>query len=119
MGLCDTKLHTSVSVIKNNSGNNCSNTQNNKTSKRISDPVPEGSSLAGEEPVKKKRKSSKIKEPCISDTQKSSAITIVRKAQPFQNPAAKDINKRNAKGETHLHVACIKVGLLVLYILVK
>lgn len=108
MDLCDTKLHTSVSDIKNNSGNNCSNTQNNKTSKRTSEPVPEGSNLAGEEPIKKKRKSSKIKEPCISETQKSSAITIVRKDQPFRNPAAKDINKRNAKGETRLHVACVK-----------
>lgn len=116
MDLCGTKLHTSVSDIKNDSGNSCNNTQNKETSKRISDAVPERSNLAGEEPIKKKRKSSKIKDPCISDTQKSSTITIVRKSHPIRNSAAKDINKRNAKGETRLHVACIKVGLLVLYI---
>ncbi|PNF16091.1 hypothetical protein B7P43_G03272 [Cryptotermes secundus] len=108
MDLCDTKLRTGVSDIKNNSGNNCSDTQNNVTSKRISDSDPERSNLAGEEPIKKKRKSSNIIDPCISDTQKSSTITIVRKSRPFRNSAAKDINKRNAKGETRLHVACIK-----------
>lgn len=117
MDLCDTKLHTSVSDIKNDSGDNCNKTQNNETSKRISDAVSaERSNLAGEEPIRKKRKSSEIKDPCISDTQKSSTVTIVRKSRPFRKSAARDINKRNAKGETRLHVACIKVGILVLHI---
>jgi hypothetical protein len=113
MDMCVTKLHTNVSDIKNNSGNNCINTQHNKISKRISDAVPERSNS---EPVKKKIKSSKIEDPSISDTQKSSTVTIVRKSWPSRNSAAKDINKRNAKGETQLHVACIKVGLVLINI---
>jgi hypothetical protein len=117
MDVCDTKVHTSASDTKNNSGNNCNNAQNNMTSKRVSDAVPERTNLAGEEPVKKKRKSGKIKDSCISDTQKSSTVTIVRKSRPSPNSAVKDINKRNAKGETQLHVACIKVGLLLLLFL--
>ena len=91
------------------------NTENSKVSKRNSNRAKEGSSVT-EEPVAKKRKQSKIKEPCIRDTQKS-PITTVRKSSASRKTAAKDINKRNVKGETQLHVACIKVGLIVLLLL--
>lgn len=89
------------------------NTENSKPSKRISDRAQERSSVT-EEPVAKKRKQSNSKEPCIHDAQKSSTVTTVRKSNASRKTAAKDINKRNVKGETQLHVACIKVGLNVL-----
>jgi len=100
--------------MKNDMAKSYNNTENSKASKRISDTAQERSSVT-EEPVAKKRKRSKSKEPCIPDTQKkSSTITIVRKPSASRKTAAKDINKRNVKGETQLHVACIKVGLIVL-----
>lgn len=89
------------------------NTENSRASKRISDRAQERNNVT-EEPVTKKRKQSKSKEPCIHDTQKSSAVTITKKSSASRKTAAKDINKRNVKGETQLHVACIKVGLIVL-----
>jgi hypothetical protein len=89
------------------------NTENSKASKRISDKAQARSSVTAE-PVAKKRKQSKSKEPCINDTQKSSTATTVRKSSASRKTAANHINKRNVKGETQLHVACIKVGLIVL-----
>jgi hypothetical protein len=106
-------LHTKVSEIENDFGMSCDNTENSSASKRISDTAQERISLT-EEPVTKKRKQSKSKEPCLYDTQKSSAVTVVRKSRTSRNIAAKDLNKRNVKGETQLHVACIKVGFIVL-----
>lgn len=102
--------HTTVPEIKNDMVKSYNNTKNSKASKRIADTAQERSSVT-EEPVAKKRKQSKSKEPCIRDTQKSPTVTIARKSSASQKTAAKDINKRNVKGETPLHVACIKVGL--------
>jgi hypothetical protein len=104
--------HTTVPEIKNDTAKGCNDMQNSKASKRISDRAQERSSVT-EEPVTKKRKQSKSKEPCIHDNQKS-AVTTVRKSSASRKTAAKDINKRNGKGETRLHVACIEVGLMML-----
>jgi len=84
------------------------NTANSKASKRISGRAQERSSVT-EEPVAKKRKKGKS-----NTRKKSSTFTIVRKSSASRKTAARDINKRNVKGETRLHVACIKVGLIVL-----
>ena len=105
--------YTTVPEIKNDMAKSYNNTETSKASKRISDTAQE-SSIATEEPVTKKRRQSKRKEPCIRDTQKSSTVTVVRKSSTSRKTATKDINKRNVKGETRLHVACIKVGLTVL-----
>lgn len=109
----DDKVHAKESEVKNDSGN-CSDNVQDKVYNRTTDIVPERSSLTGEEPVRKKRRNNKGQEPCISDTQKSSTITVVRKSRVVQNSAAKGIYKRNVKGETQLHVACTKVGFIVL-----
>jgi hypothetical protein len=85
-----------------------------KASIRTTDVVPERSSSMGEEPVRKKGRSSKCQEPSIPDTQKSSAVTVVRKSRVSRNSAAKGTCKRNVKGETQLHVACVKVGFIIL-----
>jgi hypothetical protein len=111
----DEELHAEVSEIMNDTGNVSGNTKGNKASRRTSVAVCEKSSSTGEEPMRKKKRSSKSKEPCMSDTQKSSTVTIVRKSRVPHNSTAKDINKRNAKGETKLHVACIKVGNMLMY----
>jgi len=105
--------HTTVPEIKNDLAKSYNSTGNSKASKRISDTAQKRSSVT-EEPGAKKRKQSKSKEPCNRVTQKSSTVTIVRKSSASRKTAAKDINKRNIKGETQLHVACIKVGLIVL-----
>jgi len=106
--------HTTVPEMKNDMAKSYNNRENSKASKRISGTAQDRSSLT-EEPVAKKRKQSKSKESCISDTQKkSSTVTIARKSSASRKAAAKDINRRNVKGETKLHVACIKVGLIVL-----
>jgi len=102
--------HTTVPEIKNDMGKSYNNTENSKASKRISGGAQERSSVT-EEPVAKKRKQSKSKQPYIHDTQKkSSTVTIARKSSASRKTTAKDVNKRNVKGETLLHVACIKVG---------
>jgi hypothetical protein len=105
--------HTTLPEIKNDTAKSYNNMQNSKASKRISDRAQEKSSVT-EEPVAKKRKKGKSKEPCIHDNQKSSAVTNVRKSSASRKTAARDINKRNGKGETRLHVACIEVGLIML-----
>jgi hypothetical protein len=105
-------LHTAVSEIKNDFAKSDHNTENSKALKRISETTQER--ILTEEPVTKKRKQNKRKEPCMYDTQKSSTVTVVRKSRTSGNAAAKDINRRNVKGETQLHVACIKVGFIVL-----
>jgi hypothetical protein len=98
------EVHVKESEVKNDSGNCSVNMQDKNVSNRTADIVPERSRLVGEEPVRKKGRRSKGQ-----DTQKSSAIRVVTKSRVFRNSAA-----RNVKGETQLHVACRKVGFIVL-----
>ncbi|XP_021937730.1 BRCA1-associated RING domain protein 1-like isoform X3 [Zootermopsis nevadensis] len=106
--VCGDKVHAKESEVKNGSGKCSDNKEDIKVSYRTADIFPDRSSLTGEEPMRKKGRRNKGQEPCISDTQKSSTITVVRKSRVFRNSAAKGIYKRNVKGETQLHVACLK-----------
>ncbi|XP_069679993.1 BRCA1-associated RING domain protein 1-like isoform X3 [Periplaneta americana] len=83
--------------------------KNKKSIKRTSEASTEKNISSRENQAKKKTRNSKSNIPPLTDTEKSSETTIVRKSRSTRSSnTLKDVNKRNVKGETQLHVACIK-----------